>query len=107
LAMRWGLHARPGSAHAMPGAMGIIQPRRHRCWRASVSSCAARSARRKDGAGQAIWPLSTRVKRSALHPAAPGPTQTVRVMSVVPSGYCPPDRPDRRWRAPACGWSPR
>ena len=38
----------------------------------------------------AIWPLSTRVKRSRI--SSPGaPTATVRVMSVVPSGYWAPE----------------
>ena len=37
-----------------------------------------------------IMPLSTRVKRSCIS-ADGAPTMTVRVMSVVPSRYCPPE----------------
>ena len=43
----------------------------------------------------AIWPFSTRVKRSRISsvgwPIAPPEMKTVGVMSVVPSGYCPPE----------------
>ena len=38
----------------------------------------------------AMWPLSTRVKRSRIS-AVGSPTMTVRVMSVVPSWYWPPE----------------
>jgi hypothetical protein len=37
-----------------------------------------------------MWPFSTRVKRSFISGVGV-PTITVRVMSVVPSGYCPPE----------------
>ncbi len=38
----------------------------------------------------AMWPLSTSVKRSRISGVG-SPTATVRVMSVVPSWYCPPE----------------
>lgn len=41
----------------------------------------------------AMWPFNTRVKRSRTSAGgSSGPAiQTVRVTSVVPSGYCPPE----------------
>ncbi len=41
----------------------------------------------KRAVASAIWPLSTRVKRSRISGVGV-PTMTVRVTSVVPSGYC-------------------
>ena len=38
----------------------------------------------------AMWPFRTRVRRSRLSSVG-SPMTTVRVMSVVPSTYCPPE----------------
>ena len=44
----------------------------------------------------AMWPLSTRVKRSFISGVG-SPTMTVRVMSVVPSSYCAPESMRKIW----------
>ena len=44
----------------------------------------------KRAVASAIWPFSTRVKRSFISAVAV-PTMMVRVTSVVPSGYCAPE----------------
>ena len=51
---------------------------------------AAAGAGREALGGQAIWPLRTRVKRSFISDVGV-PTMIVRVTSVVPSGYWPPE----------------
>jgi hypothetical protein len=50
-----------------------------------IELCAGRPSG-KTARAMAIWPLSTRVKRSRIS-AVGSPTATVRVMSVVPSSY--------------------
>ena len=72
----------------------LVWPACHSAVRASVSSCAPVVPFGKRAVAIAIWPFSTRVKRSRKRSSrARGgvPIGTVRVMSVVPSRYCPPE----------------
>ena len=84
---------REEAADAVAGAVRVIDARfpqelpRQRVELRAGRALAGRSAWRG-----AMWPLSTRVKRSFTSAGgSPGPIHTVRVMSVVPSGYCPPE----------------
>ena len=74
---------------AVPRAVVEIEPRSpQRGARQGVDLRAARSDG-KTARAIAMWPLSTRVNRSRMS-ALGCPTAIVRVMSVVPSSYCPP-----------------
>jgi len=58
--------------------------------RASGSSWAPLVLCGNTALAMAMWPFSTRVKRSRISSLGV-PTTTVRVMSVVPSSYCAPE----------------
>ena len=82
-------------------------PACHRDGRASESSCAPVVPSGKRARAIAMWPFSTRVKRSRISPVG-SPIAMVRVMSVVPSTYWAPEliRSSRRARPPVDRGSP-
>ena len=65
------------------------RPARQSGARARTSICAPLVPFGKTARAMAIWPFSTRVKRSRIKLVG-RPTARVRVMSVVPSSYCAP-----------------
>ena len=75
----------------MAGAMIEIDAGRPQRLRgANESSCAPVVPSGNTAVAIAIWPLSTRVKRARIS-ALGSPSAMVRVMSVVPSSYWPPE----------------
>ena len=78
------------AADAVAGAVVEVEPGLPQRVRASGSSCAPVVPSGKTAVAMAIWPLSTRVKRSRISSLGV-PIATVRVMSVVPSSYCAPE----------------
>ena len=78
------------AADAVAGAVVVIEPRLpQRAAREGVE-LAPVVPFGKRAVASAIWPLSTRVKRSRIS-ALGAPMAIVRVMSVVPSRYCAPE----------------
>jgi hypothetical protein len=83
---------REEAADAVAGAVGIIEPAAHRNCRASTSSWPPAVPCREHRAGERDVALEHAGEAVAhFGGGSPGPIQTVRVMSVVPSGYCPPE----------------
>ena len=93
-------------ADAVAGAVVEVEARLPERGRASVSSCAPVAPTGKRAVAMAMWPLSTRVKRSRIS-AVGVPMATVRVMSVVPSRYWRAgiDQVEVRPAQRAAGWS--
>ena len=88
---------REEAADAMAGAVGVIEPGLPQILAGEAVELASRACPSgKRARAIAIWPLRTRVKRSFIS-AVGVPIATVRVTSVVPSGYWPPriDQVDR------------
>jgi hypothetical protein len=83
---------RKKAADAVPGAMGIVEPRRPQELARQHVELGPIGALREHGARQGDMPLEHAGEPVAhLRRRRAGPIQTVRVMSVVPSRYCPPE----------------
>ena len=78
------------AADAMAGAVGVIEPGLPEELPRELSSCEPRVPSGKRAGRRRYGPCRTRVKRSFIS-AVGVPTITVRVTSVVPSGYWPPE----------------
>ena len=74
----------------MAGAVVEIEACLPQNCRARVSSCAPVVPSGKIARAIAMWPRSTRVKRSRISSVGV-PIAIVRVTSVVPSWYCAPE----------------
>ena len=82
---------REEAADAVAGAVGVIEARfPQRPAGEAVELRLPRVPLGNTAVAMAIWPLSTRVKRSRISSVG-SPIGTVRVMSVVPSTYWPPE----------------
>ena len=78
------------AADAVAGAVVVVEPGLPQGDARQRVELAAGGARGKRAVASAMWPFSTRVKRSRIS-AVGGPIATVRVMSVVPSRYWAPE----------------
>ena len=78
------------AADAVAGAVVEIEPGLPQRRARKGSSCAPLVPSGNTARAIAIWPLSTRVKRSRISSVGVADA-TVRVMSVVPSSYCAPE----------------